>query len=88
MAVVGWGESDYKKGELGYILDGNLPNKCKLDDCISLKTPGSRQTPALHMQSTACDWWFHVTQPLMSHTWLASGRCASLPETEVNIMPR
>ena len=37
---MGWGETDYKKGELGYILDGNLPNKCKLDDTISLKTPG------------------------------------------------
>ena len=44
---MGWGESDYKKGELGYILDGNLPNKCKLDDNISLKTPGFKAEPSI-----------------------------------------
>ncbi|DBA72795.1 TPA: Interferon-induced protein 44-like [Trebouxia sp. C0005] len=37
---MGWGANDYKKGELGFILDGNLPNGCKLDDNISMKTAG------------------------------------------------
>ena len=44
---MGWGASDYKKGELGFILDGNLPNKCKLDDNISLKTDGFNSNPSI-----------------------------------------
>lgn len=42
---MGWGTNDYKKGELGFILDGNLPNKCKLDDNMSLKTAGFNTHP-------------------------------------------
>ena len=42
---MGWGVKDYKKGELEYILDGNLPDRCKLDQGISFKTPGFNQTP-------------------------------------------
>ena len=44
---MGWGASDYKKGELGFILDGNLPNKCKLDGNISLKTEGFNADPSI-----------------------------------------
>ena len=42
---MGWGASDYKKGEMDYILDGNLPNKCKLDDPINMKTAGFKLHP-------------------------------------------
>ena len=41
--TMGWGASDYTKGELGFILDGHLPDKCKLDNRISSKTSGLRQ---------------------------------------------
>lgn len=44
---MGWGASNYKKGELGYILDGHLPDKCKLDDPISLRTPGFKAEPSI-----------------------------------------
>jgi len=44
---MGWGVSDYKGGELGFILDGNLPDKCKLDANISLKTDGFKTSPSL-----------------------------------------
>lgn len=35
----GWSDSDYQSGELGYILDGNLPNRFDLSQAI---TPQSR----------------------------------------------
>ena len=44
---MGWGANDYKKGELGFILDGNLPNGCKLDDKISMKTAGFNKQPSV-----------------------------------------
>ena len=44
---MGWGANDYKKGELGFILDGNLPNGCKLDDNISTKTAGFNKQPSV-----------------------------------------
>ena len=44
---MGWGTSDYKKGELGFILDGHLPNGCKLDDSISMKTAGFKTQPGI-----------------------------------------
>lgn len=44
---MGWGATDYKKGELGFILDGNLPNKCKLDGSITLKTDGFNADPSI-----------------------------------------
>ena len=44
---MGWGASDYKKGEMGFILDGNLPDKCRLDAAISLKTNGFKKQPKL-----------------------------------------
>ncbi len=44
---MGWGANDYKKGELGFILDGNLPNGCKLDDKISMKTDGFNKQPSV-----------------------------------------
>ena len=44
---MGWGASEYKQGELGFILDGNLPNKCKLDGSISLKTEGFNKRPSI-----------------------------------------
>ena len=44
---MGWGASDYKKGELGFILDGNLPNKCKLDGNILMKTDGFNADPSI-----------------------------------------
>lgn len=44
---MGWGVSDYKGGELGFILDGNLPDKCKLDACVSMKTNGFQTSPSL-----------------------------------------
>ncbi len=43
---MGWGTNDYKKGELGFILDGHLPNGCKLDDSISMKTAGFKHNPS------------------------------------------
>ena len=75
---MGWGASDYNKGELGFILDGNLPNKTKLDASISLKTAGFNAEPsigdAVHCMCLVVPWM----QPLMSHTWLALGRCGNL----------
>lgn len=44
---MGWGASDYQKGELGFILDGHLPDKCKLDDPISLRTSGFKAKPGV-----------------------------------------
>ena len=44
---MGWGVQDYKKGELEYILDGTLPDRCKLDQQITLKTPNYNHTPGL-----------------------------------------
>ncbi|KAL3148230.1 Interferon-induced protein 44-like [Trebouxia sp. C0009 RCD-2024] len=44
---MGWGASDYQKGELGFILDGHLPDKCKLDDPISLRTSGFKAEPGV-----------------------------------------
>lgn len=43
--TMGWGVQDYKKGELEYILDGNLPDRCKLDQQITLKTPNYNHAP-------------------------------------------
>ena len=44
---MGWGVSDYKGGELGFTLDGNLPDKCKLDASVSMKTDGFKTSPSL-----------------------------------------
>lgn len=44
---MGWGATDYRQGELGFILDGNLPNKCKLDESISLRTIGFKADPSI-----------------------------------------
>ena len=44
---MGWGTNDYKSGELGFILDGHLPNKCQLDKAISLKTEGFKLAPSI-----------------------------------------
>ena len=44
---MGWGVKDYKKGELEYVLDGNLPDRCKIDEPISTKTPGFKPDPAM-----------------------------------------
>ena len=44
---MGWGASDYRAGELGFILDGNLPDRCKLDNNVSMKTRGFNNTPSL-----------------------------------------
>jgi hypothetical protein len=44
---MGRGSNEYKKGELGFILDGNLPNGCKLDDKISMKTAGFNKQPSV-----------------------------------------
>ena len=48
MAAVGRGVSDYKGGELGFTLDGNLPDRCKLDASVSMKTDGFKASPSLH----------------------------------------
>ena len=34
----GWSDSDYQSGKLGYILDGNLPNRFDLSQAISPQT--------------------------------------------------
>ena len=47
---MGWGASDYKKGELGYILDGHLPDSCRLDQGISIKTAGYKTAPSIEDQ--------------------------------------
>ena len=44
---MGWGMNDYKQGELGYILDGNLPDGCDLDHPISARTPGFKAQPSI-----------------------------------------
>ena len=44
---MGWGANDYKAGELGFILDGNLPDKCKLDGHVSMKTEGFKMCPSV-----------------------------------------
>lgn len=44
---MGWGVDDYKRGELGFILDGNLPNKCDLAGSISTRTEGFKVQPSL-----------------------------------------
>lgn len=44
---MGWGVSDYKGGELGFMLDGNLPDRCKLDASVSMKTDGFKTSPRL-----------------------------------------
>ena len=44
---MGWGVNDYKHKELEYILDGNLPDKCKLEMDSSHKTPGFKLEPML-----------------------------------------
>lgn len=44
---MGWGTDDYKRGELGFILDGNLPNKCDLSGSISTRTEGFNSQPRL-----------------------------------------
>ena len=44
---MGWGASDYKGGELGFILDGNLPDKCDLGGTVSMKTPGFNPRPSV-----------------------------------------
>ena len=44
---MGWGASDYKGGELGFVLDGNLPDKCKLDGHVSMKTEGFKMRPTV-----------------------------------------
>ena len=43
--TMGWGVKDYKRGELEFILDGNLPDRCKLDEQITFKTPGYNRNP-------------------------------------------
>lgn len=45
--TMGWGVDDYKRGELGFILDGNLPNKCELSKPISTRTEGFKTNPHL-----------------------------------------
>lgn len=45
--TMGWGVNDYKQGELGYILDGNLPDGCQLDHAISAQTPGFNAKPGI-----------------------------------------
>lgn len=44
---MGWGVDDYKRGELGFILDGNLPNKCLLTGSISTRTEEFKIQPSL-----------------------------------------
>ena len=44
---MGWGTDDYKKGELGFILDGNLPNNCRLGHDVSTKIQGFKAHPSL-----------------------------------------
>ncbi len=44
---MGWGVSDHKGGELGFILDGNLPDRCKLEGQVSMKTEGFNTHPTL-----------------------------------------
>lgn len=44
---MGWGSDDYKRGELGFILDGNLPNMCDLTKSISTRTEGFKAHPGL-----------------------------------------
>lgn len=44
---MGWGNDDYKRGELAFILDGNLPNKCDLSGSISTRTKGFIKEPSL-----------------------------------------
>ena len=44
---MGWGASDYMKGELAFILDGHLPDKCKLDEPMSMKTSGFKAEPGI-----------------------------------------
>lgn len=45
--TMGWGVNDYKQKELEYILDGNLPDKCNLQQGITHKTPGFKLEPTL-----------------------------------------
>ena len=45
--TMGWGVNDYKQKELQYILDGNLPDKCNLQQDITHKTPGFKLEPTL-----------------------------------------
>ena len=45
--TMGWGANDYKKGELEYVLDGNLPDRCKMDSAITFKTAGFKSETSL-----------------------------------------
>ena len=45
--TMGWGVNDYKRKELEYILDGNLPDKCELDKDISHRMPGFKLDPTI-----------------------------------------
>lgn len=38
--TMGWSASDFRQGELGYILDGELPDRCRLDQSNLARTPG------------------------------------------------
>lgn len=44
---MGWGSDDYKQGELGFILDGNLPSNTDLTRSISTRTAGFNAHPRL-----------------------------------------
>ncbi|KAK9815950.1 hypothetical protein WJX72_012481 [[Myrmecia] bisecta] len=43
----GWSDSDYQTGELGFILDGNLPDRFDLASTISVQSPGFNSSPML-----------------------------------------
>lgn len=53
--TMGWGVDDYKRGELGFILDGNLPDKCYLSRNVSIRTEGFNIHPKAARPSTLHD---------------------------------
>lgn len=54
---MGWSTNDYKIGELGFILDGKLPNRCKLGHNISVETAGFEFNPHPNIGDTVhCMW--------------------------------